>query len=1235
MQGAPQPKQSGSNPMRRQFEKRVVNYYDQLEGRAASPYSAKRHSPISHRSSQQLDDEEVRIKKLKDLKELMRRELGRERDSPGSVDSHRSRGSNTDRERESNKYESEPGRDDASPSSFEGHLYPLDARSPSEQSKEPTFLQTKTGSDPYDFHMRKSKEIRRLQYSAQTMSPRTAKKEEGYPLWVRINGREIRALMKNADGFRLDEDRKNIEVREKDRVFLVPAPGYTFAGASTSGISGTVEKPRVDEMYCSFVVLTASSVRYPVTISSNCIAYDEAGNEVGRGRVGMKNRRYKGVYFEGNKEPQVVLITRHIGRARSTGPGTTTGKMASSDQSVDISFPYSGKHAMSDMKVLNSEFLPGHNPPLLLQSLANDSVLFLLDCPIMVGQDPVLHRSRAVFSKEDGGNEEGLLEIDRGIWMRIEEERNKRRLRLEVAKEDTGEDIEQLLDKIKSIVEKRNKPKPAAPAHPKGIDIEFDILCPHGDRLRVYISSASIGDEVEKRISAIFVPDSEDPCENSVGFRLSTNDGIIAASTKHVCKNAVLPEQTHLPSDPIIRLVRYDVNKAEEERLRQLEELEARKRREYEDEMRRQRVEEENRKLQQLMQEKAQVEEERRRREEEERKIREHERRMRLEAEERERLRVKKLQREEEEIARRIEEEERKGQEEIQQRKEYEMLLRKRVEAEQRRLKDEERKMKEEEKVRNTERAERIRQLRMEREKREREELEAKRRIQEEGQRRQLKDIEDQARRDQKAREEAEELRLKELEILEAEERKKKAKLDRLSLQKEEERKLAEEMRKIREFDEENKRIADERKRLEEEEKERLIHEEKRKKEDLRKSRDFEEERDRLRREEERRKLDEAERENRIRAEKELHQTRLLVDEAGKQVIKEEEQRIKLRRKEEMADREREIEEDRKRRLLDEERIRQEHEMESTQKKIKELKANLEKKKITESSKSIKQSTHPNSATSTKNKTPSNISAYKNEPAHIRPETNNPAKLNHRTSDVASKPQNESSQSSKIVWSGDKNSSAKVATSSNHKPIFDSMRYEHEAPKYSSGANKSMNSSGEKSQHMGSIGSAGSQPHLAKVSLSMNEGGQEIDFVGYGMVVAHDERLGNKSVEQELQELRSNKSAHASQRGLSKTPSQAVSMFTTELMNSNPYLSQFAPQLAQQQAANTILQGWRYTVFCRRWKELLTSPSPTKELFARYCLFLASLPRGEHNIQTLKLFIITLERAGEIQTADE
>ena len=72
----------------------------------------------------------------------------------------------------------------------------------------------------------------------------------------------------------------------------------------------------------------------------------------------------------------------------------------------------------------------------------------------MISHDKVLHKSRAVFSREEGGTQEGFLDIDKGIWMRIEEERNKK-LRLEVTTEDTGKDIEEMLDKIKSILEER------------------------------------------------------------------------------------------------------------------------------------------------------------------------------------------------------------------------------------------------------------------------------------------------------------------------------------------------------------------------------------------------------------------------------------------------------------------------------------------------------------------------------------------------------------------------------------------------------------------------------------------------------------------------------------------------------------------------------------------------------------------------------------------------------------
>lgn len=82
----------------------------------------------------------------------------------------------------------------------------------------------------------------------------------------------------------------------------------------------------------------------------------------------------------------------------------------------------------------------------------------------------------------------------------------------------------------------------------------------------------------------------------------------------------------------------------------------------------------------------------------------------------------------------------------------------------------------------------------------------------------------------------------------------------------------------------------------------------------------IDEERERVRREHERRLLDESDNEARLKAEMELSKTKFLLEEATRQVVKEEEVRLKLRRHDELVHREREIQEDRRKRQLDEEK---------------------------------------------------------------------------------------------------------------------------------------------------------------------------------------------------------------------------------------------------------------------------------------------------------------------------
>lgn len=153
----------------------------------------------------------------------------------------------------------------------------------------------------YDFHQRKSKEIRRLQYvngwrDRQKSKPRVPldhreehQKEgkvftgkdrpevqrsppsEGYPVWVRlmINGirKEVPAVLHNKEGFKINPTTDTMEVIEKDKVTVSPyenAPSYEIFTA----INGIVERPNprqtAFEEECELVVQETNGKRHPV-----------------------------------------------------------------------------------------------------------------------------------------------------------------------------------------------------------------------------------------------------------------------------------------------------------------------------------------------------------------------------------------------------------------------------------------------------------------------------------------------------------------------------------------------------------------------------------------------------------------------------------------------------------------------------------------------------------------------------------------------------------------------------------------------------------------------------------------------------------------------------------------------------------------------------------------------------------------------------------------------------------
>lgn len=600
---------SGTQALKKQLAKRVANYKDQLEGRGPSPtVAARKPSALNASARSSLDEEELRAKKLRDLKDLMRNEQLAALASPRSnskekFDRESSRdskpvqttsqfpfdrinGETSPRNTAVDGYASARSQEGPLSASSPGKLYPLETH---DGEKNETPVENYHGIagpggkvyNPADFHVRKSKEIRRLQYASNI-----GKKPEGFPLWVRMEGRDHRAILNNLTGFKYDSTGQSLEVRENDQVSLTSGNDRPFSSTNKNStvVTGSVVRPTGKDPHCSFVVQTPEGERFPVVISSNCVAYDEDGNEVGRGRVGISGQKYKGIFYSDlDAEPQVVLVGRKE-QPISYWPKDQQGSEVITISGMDDSRPLQFTVTQEEEVQLPSG---ATTPSLIVLSLSEGvrsnktPLVFIVDSFIPVSNDPKLNSNEASFFNEDGTEDFGRLEVDDSLWLIVEKEKERIRLRLDVSPEEGDiRDVEHWLKKIKEIVDKR-KPKvkdqgsqtdfPLAP----GVFTEFDLLCPNGDRLRIYIrpDSGQVGllgaRAVDEEITKTFVaaPPSKDYTHPFVllGAGTPVNSTPVLTSRSGVFPPSIKPSQN------VVRVVHYRPNDQERERLEKQE----------------------------------------------------------------------------------------------------------------------------------------------------------------------------------------------------------------------------------------------------------------------------------------------------------------------------------------------------------------------------------------------------------------------------------------------------------------------------------------------------------------------------------------------------------------------------------------------------------------------------------------------------------------------------------------
>lgn len=317
---------NSTSPIRKQLAKRMVNYYDQLSGtkmrdRSRSGSKERSNSRSMSRSkskdmassrmsntkgsggneSELYEDSEHRRVKLHKLKELMQSELQKgegdgaldpdfetleklhkgypsfmkelETDERMLEDKHginvkvvlKSKIEEFDVPPEEDSYDS--AEEDFVPESpsrsmllAQSQLYHLVVDQKIERSN--------TASEKaFDFHQRKAKEIRRLQYAAgvgKKTEGKTRVKITYYAVWVLIRGVAVPGYLGTEGGFETNQKRDTLVINEDDTVHVKTRKENKGAFAD---IKGKIKKPAADEPECDFIAETDDGERHPIWIT--------------------------------------------------------------------------------------------------------------------------------------------------------------------------------------------------------------------------------------------------------------------------------------------------------------------------------------------------------------------------------------------------------------------------------------------------------------------------------------------------------------------------------------------------------------------------------------------------------------------------------------------------------------------------------------------------------------------------------------------------------------------------------------------------------------------------------------------------------------------------------------------------------------------------------------------------------------------------------------------------------
>lgn len=385
--------------------------------------------------------------------------------------------------------------------------------------------------DKFDRHQRKSKEIRRIQYWADfdsrnkngkgSRSPERIKDQvddaedfeedprsdprRKYPIWAVVNGASLPGFISSVHGFALNEDRKNIEIREGDIVVVEPKKLNDFRI-----INGKVQKPSRKDGDCDFTAVEKNSNRFPIQITerkkkrevpnSNCTLYDDKGNRLGRAKIGLSeiesgrtgsNASFrKGILLDSDSGLSLILAklpkSGHVWYKDDKG-------VLHKDRVANNEIAVIGQH---QMECLTLHPMGKEDPDFPRQ-------IYLFGPRSQIENHPIYEGEDSIASCEDGKDYEGELRVQQSehnnlLWIRREpEDGNRDRgydyINVDLDNKCSYAEIEDLLEQMKALANKRKHQK-YRNSEKKKEGLDFRIIDKKGRKLRVKITDDNDSD---------------------------------------------------------------------------------------------------------------------------------------------------------------------------------------------------------------------------------------------------------------------------------------------------------------------------------------------------------------------------------------------------------------------------------------------------------------------------------------------------------------------------------------------------------------------------------------------------------------------------------------------------------------------------------------------------------------------------------------------------------------------